>query len=347
SCNHVKATCTDILNEGRNSPARKKWLDFYLSSLQDDMNSLKSASAAISSPAEASSSMPASWKDTHAAIQSLTELVASLALPVQAAKSPTDDTYPPRFWKPASELALAADKLDASLMSIFSVLDASLDQSSPDTLAQINSLASAPNASAAALQGHATAIAADTGVKQLADASKKVSKACYGLFGELERWNLLYGKPPAGGIGDMLYGGGLTQQEIYSQYKYLPQFTFTNAPYVMLYSYRLPPRQNMLAYHTAEIGKVLNLMESDLNEMQIPADRKLAMSGPLEDSKKLFLDARNKYLALLNLVNNTSDARLQQNIREDQVTIGEPVMAIYSDMSKMRDALLDIGKILK
>jgi hypothetical protein len=38
---------------------------------------------------------------------------------------------------------------------------------------------------------------------------------------------------------------------------------------------------------------------------------------------------------------------LAKNIREDQVLMGQPVMAIYSDMAKLRDALADLGKLLK
>jgi hypothetical protein len=113
----------------------------------------------------------------------------------------------------------------------------------------------------------------------------------------------------------------------------------------MLYSYRLPPRQNMLAYWTGKIGKLLNLIEADMNDMHFPADRKLAVAGPWEDTKKLFIDCRSKYLALYTAVNNTNDERLKKNIREDQVSLGQPVMDIYADMAKLRDALNDLSKL--
>ncbi|MBX9718478.1 MAG: hypothetical protein K2X36_06500, partial [Microbacteriaceae bacterium] len=236
--------------------------------------------------------------------------------------------------------------LDKALISVFSIMDKNVSQTAPALKG-----AEVPTTSATSprepLKGGTTMTDTSVGFKQVSDASSKISKACWGLFGELERWNLLYGKPPAGGIGDGFYGGGLTKQEVLSEYKYLPQFTFTNAPYVMLYSYRLPPRQNMLAYHTGKIGKLMNLMEQELNELQIPADRQQALAGPWEATKKLFVDSRNDYLALYNLVNNTTDERLAKNIRDDQTTFGQPIMGIYEDMAKMRDALDDIKKILQ
>lgn len=350
NCSRIKATAIDLLSEGRNAAARKKWVDYYLSLLQEDLAGLKTASANLVIPANEAAAVDSQWKASQESIGKLSDLVAVLATELQKVKSPTDETYPPQFWKPASEVSQAAEKLDSSLLTIFSALDAGQDQSSPAASAAIAKLTSQVHADAAnrtaPLKGYAKAVAAETGIKHLDEASKRVAKACWGLFGELERWNLLYGQPPAGGIGDMLYGGGLTKQELYSQYKYLPQFTFTNAPYVMLYSYRLPPRQNMLAYHTTQIGKLLNLMDSDMNDLQIPADRQLALSGPWENAKEIFVDCRTKYLALYNAVNTTNNERLKKNIREDQVTLGQPVMAIYADMAKLRDALADIDKLL-
>jgi len=348
NCERIKSTSIDILAEGRNAPARKKWLDYYLSLLQNDLNTLKTASSTLSVSQFAGLDAP--WKSSQDDIAKLGELVDALAKDLQTVKSPTDDTYPAHYWKPASELKQGAEKLDASLLAIFSSLNTAIDQSNPDGKSTIaNAAAQAADGALPKepLKGYATAVRAETGVKQLEDAAKQVSKSCWGLFGELERWNLLYGNPPAGGIPDGFYGGGLTKQEIMTEFKYLPQFTFTNPPYVMLYSYRLPPRQNMLAYHTTNIGKVLNMMEADLNDMKIPADRQLATAGPLDDAKRTFLDCRKNYLSLYNAVNNTDDKRLQKNIREDQLLMGQPVSSIYSDMAKLRDALADLGKLLK
>jgi hypothetical protein len=353
NCNRIKSTSIDVLSEGRNAPARRKWLDYDVSTLRDDLDGLKTYSSKITLPSSVSTAATSSWQTIQSKIARLDELVVSLANDVQTVKSPTDDSYPPHFWKPATELSRAAAELDSSLLGIFSLLNASLDQASQPAGSLAASAQAAQNETAlvsgsgSSLKGYASAVAAETGIKQLDESTKRVSKACWGLFGELERWNLLYGQPPAGGIGDMFYGGGLTKEEVLSQYKYLPQFTFTNAPYVMLYSYRLPPRQNMLAYYTGNIGKLLNLIEADMNNMQFPADRKLAVAGPWEDSKKLFIDCRTKYLSLYNAVNNTSDERLKKNIREDQVALGQPVMDIYADMAKLRDALSDLNKLVQ
>lgn len=348
NCNRLKSTTMDIKNEGRNSPSRKKWMDYYLSNVKDDLAGIKSASAALHLPAPLAATVSSQWQDALNTIGQLDSQVAKLDAEVQNLKSPTDDKYPPAFWKPADELSQSAQKLDNVITALFSAADASLDQTNPANTALIADAShsqGSEQSKAEPLKGQARMTEPNIGFKHISDASQHVSKACFSLFGELERWNLLYGKPPAGGIGDGFYGGGLTPSEVTSEYKYLPTFTFTNAPYVMLYSYRLPPRQNMLAYYTGQLGKLLNLMESELNDVQIPADRQQALSGPWNSVKQLFLDARAKYLDLYKQVNNTTDSRLQKNIREDQTSFGPPIMAIYSDMSKLRDSIDDLNKI--
>ncbi len=345
-CNNMKSTALDLLNEGRNAPSRQKWVAFYVSSAKDDLTILKNSAKALLIPDALKASFGSGWSDVQGSIAKLDELIPRLDSEAKGLKTPTDDKYPPVFWKTSSEFSKCADDLDKALISIFNALDASISKTGPSI-----SSSSVPNTdgseSDATLQGSARMVDEQVGFKKVGEASTKISKACWGLFGELERWNLLYGKPPAGGIPDGFYGGGLSSSEILSEYKYLPQFTFTNAPYVMLYSYRLPPRQNMLAYHTGQIGKLLNLMESELNDVQVPADRQMALAGPWDQTKKLFLDCRQNYLSLLNLVNNTTDDRLSKNIREDQITFGQPLMAIYGDMAKMRDSLNDIKKMIQ
>lgn len=348
-CNNLRSTSQDLLNEGRNAPARKKWADYYLSTIQADVAELKKTANTLVFPDNLVSATSTTWKEAQATIQELDSSVADLNTDIQNLKSPTDDKYPATFWKPATRISDTADKLDKSLLAIYSIVEANVNQSQGKSAT--NNQTSALNTDNAGkkepLQGSATAMASNAGFKSIGDASTNISKACYGIFGELERWNLLYGKPPESGTADMFYGGGLTKEEIYSEYKYLPQFVFTNPSYVMRFSYRLPPRQNMLAYHTTQIGKLLNLMEAELNEVKNSADQEEIIAGPWEETKKLFLDSRQQYLALLDLVNNTSDARLRKNIREDQTTFGQPVMAIYSDMAKMRDSLSDINKLVQ
>lgn len=353
-CNNLRSTSQDLLNEGRNAPARKKWADYYLSTIQADTTELKNIAAAFVFPADLASAASVPWQEAQATIKELDSVIANLNTDIQNLKSPTDDKYPATFWKPAERIADAASKLDKSILAIYGIIEANTKQNqdklttnNPAPQNKNNDADTKSGASQAPLQGSAVAMASSAGFKSVGEASTKISKACYGIFGELERWNLLYGKPPENGIGDMFYGGGLTKQEIYSEYKYLPQFVFTNPSYVMRFSYRLPPRQNMLAYYTTQVGKLLNLMETELNEIKTVADQEEIIAGPWEETKKLFLDSRQQYLTLLNLVNNTSDARLRKNIREDQTTFGQPVMAIYSDMSKMRDSLNDINKMLQ
>ena len=344
--NHLKSTALDLLNEGRNSPSRQKWVAYYVSTSKEDIAILKNALATMKLPSTVAAAAQAPWNQVQAGITQIDGILAKLDTEAQGLKSPTDDHYPPVFWGTSKEFSSAAENLDKALVSVFSIMDTNISQTAPPL-----KLGNVPATNAATsgepLKGGARMSDTSIGFKQVSDDSQKISKACWGLFGELERWNLLYGKPPAGGIGDGFYGGGLTQQEVLSEYKYLPTFTFTNAPYVMLYSYRLPPRQNMLAYHTGKIGKLMNLMEQELNDLQIPADRQAALAGPWEQTKKLFVDSRNDYLALYNLVQNTDDKRLEKNIREDQTTFGPPLMGIYEDMAKMRDALDDIKKILQ
>ncbi|MBX9722950.1 MAG: hypothetical protein K2X81_16225, partial [Candidatus Obscuribacterales bacterium] len=349
---NLKSTSLDLLNEGRNAPARQKWVVYYLSTAKDDASALKSDAALLAASGKFSAIGGTQWADAQAQIQQLDGLISALDKEVQNLKAPTDDKYPPVFWKTSQDLSAASDKLDKALIEIFNIVDAKFAAPNTASTSDASSVASGSAGSSAPstgepLKGGARMVDSVSGFKHIDDASKRISKACWGLFGELERWNLLYGKPPSTGIGDMFYGGGLSKEEVMSEYKYLPQFTFTNAPYVMLYSYRLPPRQNMLAYYTGQIGKLMNLLEGELNDVQIPADRQMALAGPWNQTKQLFLDSRKDYLALLNLVNNTSDARLQKNIREDQTAFGQPLMALYGDMAKMRDAITDINKMLK
>jgi hypothetical protein len=172
-------------------------------------------------------------------------------------------------------------------------------------------------------------------------------KAAFGLIGELERWNLLWGQPPAGGPATYLYGGGFTPKEIESQYRYLPQVAFTFPSYVQRFSYRLPPRESMLVMYTTELGKLINLMNQDIQDTKLPPDKAPALAGPWGEVQVIFKDVMANYMDLLKMVNETTDKRLKKNIREDEVNYGKPTVAIYDDMDKLQKVLADVGQIIK
>jgi hypothetical protein len=189
-------------------------------------------------------------------------------------------------------------------------------------------------------------MSANAAVRGLEEATKKAQQASLDLINELERWNLLFGHPPAGqGTGTLPYGGGLSPTEIETQYKYLPSFAFTMPSYVR-FSYRLAPRQQFLVMYTTQIGKLLNLMDKELADAAIPADKQAAAAGPWNEAKTLYKDAATNYLALLSLVNASTDQKLQQSVRDDQQNFGKPALAIYDDLQKMRRVLGDMDQVL-
>lgn len=344
-CNQLQNMASDILNEGKNSPPRKSWLDFYLDTVSGTSAKLETDWKNTPFPASMQDSLSKSQSEIQSAIGEIKSSLPNLQKTIQAESTKNQNAYPEPFWAPAQSLQQSANKLDASVTAMLATLSASTAGNQSDGSASARTSASSGGgASTTTLKGKASKVQLDTGLKSVGEAGKRISDACTGMIGELERWNLLYGHPPQGGTQDMFYGGGLTAPEVMSQYRYLPTTVFTMPAYVKLYSYRLPPRQNMLVHFTTQIGKLMNMMQNELESINIGSDEQEAIGGPWDAVKRSYVDSRNQYLALLKLVNASSDAQLQKSIREDEVTLGAPVVAIFDDMGKLQHDIDDIKK---
>jgi hypothetical protein len=356
-CYKVKGECADLLSEGRNAPARKKWVDYYVSTLGQSLSDLQSHYNQMIFPADLGASVSKPWADASTSLASTQTAFTQLQGVSAQVKSPEDGKYPPLFWGPAQSVADGADKFDRSLVQVLGILDTSRDnalltmaQTVPATTGGVTAVGAAGTgmeaAGGAVLKGGASKVAPKRGLSEVLDVAQRTRKSCFEFFGELERFNLLFANPPKGEPSNMFYGGAFTKEQVLTQYKYMPNLVFTSAPYVKLFSYRLPPRQSMLASYTSQIGKLLNLLESELNDINIPADKEQAAAGPWNAAKAQFVDARNQYMNLYTLVQSANDKRLQQNIAEDQTSLGAPAMQIYDDMEKLIVAVNDLRSIV-
>jgi hypothetical protein len=360
-CYKIKSQCNDLLNEGRNAPARKKWVDYYASTIEQSITDLQNECDKMSFPSDLQQNVSQSWADVRVALKNMHSSLLELQTQAAKVKSPNDDRYPAIFWGASGGIADSADKLDNALVKTLAVLDTSRDNalltmSQSSGSSSTSGTSAGPNTNGVSgssatlnsnmLKGAASKLESGTGLNAVSEAAQRTRKSCFEFFGELERFNLLFANPPKGEQSNMFYGGAFTKQEVLSQYKYLPNLVFTSAPYVKLFSYRLPPRQNMLASYTRQIGKLLNLIESELNDVHIPTEKEQAVAAPWEAVKAQFVDARQQYLNLYKLVEAASDQRLQANITEDQSNLGQPTMKIYNDMEDLIVAAHDVTSII-
>ncbi len=186
------------------------------------------------------------------------------------------------------------------------------------------------------------------GLSDLHESTVKMARTSRELIGELERWNLLWGQPPADTSNSgMLWGGGLSKEEVLSQYRNLPLTVFTSPNYVKFFSYRLPPRKKYLLIYTRQLGQQINILARALNEIDLPDDSKASWSPAWVEIQDLSKDMASRYINLLNLIENTSDDRLKMNIRADQLTFGEPMAAVYQDVDKIATLLKQLNQSLK
>lgn len=345
-CNQILNTSQDLLREGQNSPPRKSWLDYYSDTVSGAVAKLESDWNSTVFPAAMQDSVAKLITDAQDAIREMKAKVPELQAGVQKVTPKNENASHEPYWGPSRGLESSANKLNDAITKILATISANSSTSSSEATATSTSAVASGSGSGQSitLQGKASKVHLDSSLKSVSEAGKKINEACTGLMGELERWNLLYGHPPQGGTADMFYGGGLTKQEVLTQYRYLPTTVFTMPSYVKLYSYRLPPRQNMLVHFTDQIGKLLNLMQGELEAVNTSTDEQQAIAGPWEAVKRNFVAARNQYLTLLKLVNASSDAQLQKSIREDEVTIGAPVVAIVDTMTQLEHDIEDIKK---
>lgn len=349
-CYQLRNIGQDLCNEGNNAAPRKQWLTYFVTTVGQLLPKLANETKRANILSDLDPALQLQWQGAQPVVDDMQANYLELQTKAREVTENNNDKFPPIYWRPAKALIGNADQLNKVLFATYGVLGTNQDLATvavgmPPGFALTNSVTSSP--ASTSLSGRVNAIEPEPGFKSIGEAGTRVSKASFGLIGELERWNLLYGKPPAGGTADMFYGGGLTKEEVLSQYRYLPSMVFTTPSYVMLYSYRLPPRQNMLAHYTAQVGTGLNLMESELNDIKIPPDKEEVLSGPWEELKKTFLDARSQYLNLYALVNATSDEQLQKSIRQDELAIGAPVSQIYNDMDKLQRLIADLQAMVK
>jgi hypothetical protein len=326
NCFDIKNTCADLLDEGRFAPARKKWVDYDVSMIQQSLDNLKNAYDGTHLPGDVAGGTNAAWTAAGGAIDAMQKNLQQLQSVDAGLKSPTDDAYPAKFWSPTRDIMNGAVDLDKSLVTVLGALEG----------------ASPPQVASGKLQG-GVQIAGKADVDGLATAIKKISDATQHMASELDRFNLSWGKAPTQPLQNEFYQGAFTKQEILSQYKYMPSFVFTTDPSVARFTYRLPPRKNVLALYTNQIGKLLNLMDSDMLNLQsaINSTTDQSLTAPWQEMEKKYIDARAQYMALYNLINSTTDADLAKDIRGDQSTFGKPMVALRNDIDQFKSAMND------
>ncbi|HEY9870986.1 MAG TPA: hypothetical protein V6D08_17605, partial [Candidatus Obscuribacterales bacterium] len=365
----VASNAREILNQGKNWLPRKDWLNYYAGNINQHLIILEQELTSKALPDNQQAVISDEWSQMQSLAADMKirfdDLTAEIgALPDQTAEAQQDlSKVPPeslKFHAPAQTIADDADKLDKLLIQVYAKIGSQLSpppspanrataqQGPASDGAEMASgqASSGSDTSGTTLKGRAQVLAADTATRMIGDAAKKIRDSATSLLNELERWNLLWGQPPAGGPANIMYGGGLTPSEVLTQYYYLPSFAFT-APGYLRFSYRLPPRQKYLVIYTTQIGKMINLMASEIDDASFPPDKQAAVAGPWSEVQDIFKDLISNYMDLLKLVNASNDDRLKKNIREDQITFGKPVVAIYSDMDKLNRVLADVNTIIK
>lgn len=365
----VSSNAREILNQGKNWLPRKDWLTYYADNINEHLNILEQALRSKVLPDNQQGAVNDEWSQMQSLAAEMknrsNDLTVEIgALPDQTAEAQQDlSKIPPeslKFRAFAQTIADYSDKLDKLLVEIYAKIGSQLsppsspansttaqqDPASGGTEVASRQASSGSDTSGTTLKGRAQVLAADTATKMIGEAAKKIRDSATALLNELERWNLLWGQPPAGGPANIMYGGGLTPSEVLTQYYYLPSFAFT-APGYLRFSYRLPPRQKYLVIYTTQIGKLINLMASEIDDASFPPDKQAAVGGPWSEVQDIFKDLISNYMDLLKLVNASNDDRLKKNIREDQISFGKPVVAIYSDMDKLNRVLADVNTIIK
>lgn len=346
----LENVASDALKQGTYWSPRVDWLDYYGTTMGQAIAALKQEMDGTVFLPDQQAVVGDLWARAQVLLKGITarheEFQASIQGDQKAIMSAS-------FHKPARAIVEQADQLDKVLLDIYRKIDLVDDskdnqQSESGLIVQANDdVSSSAQPSTTVLQGSVQALQSNVGVQAIGEAVDKVHKAAFDMIGELERWNLLWGQPTGGQGANYLYGGGLTKQEILTQYKYLPQVAFTFPSYVQRFSYRLPPREKFLVMYTTEMGKLINLMNGELEDTKLPPDKQPLLGAPWQVLQDTFKDAIKQYTDLLKMVNETTDDRLKKDIREDELNYGKPVVAIYDDMDKMRHALSDINQILK
>ncbi len=359
ACYELENNAEALLQQGKNWYPRKDWLTYYTSNIEQYVGLLEQESNKTVLPADAQAAIGDQWSQIKPLVADMrTQLTAMTTaigdIPDQVPESQAGvPSYPAgtfKFHDPAAKIDDGANKLNKLLIEISHKLGEVSGASAPPQNTVIATNPSTGNSSGGSagttLKGSAQVLRADVGTKLIAEAAKKIQDSSNGLLQELERWNLLWGQPPAGGTPNIMYGGGLTPAEVLTQYYYLPSFAFTEPGYLR-FSYRLPPRQKFLVIYTTQIGKMINLMASEIEDTKFPPEMQVAVSGPWGEVQSIFNDMVSNYMELLKLVNESSDDRLKKDIREDQMEFGKPTIAIHDDMSKLTKVLADVKSVIQ
>jgi hypothetical protein len=127
----------------------------------------------------------------------------------------------------------------------------------------------------------------------------------------------------------------------------VPTFVFTTDPSVARFTYRLPPRQNVLAHYANQVGRLLNMMDTDMLALRdaVNSANDPSLNAPWQELELKYIDARTQYLALYNLLQNTNDKKLAEDIRGDQATYGKPMIALRDDITQFQRAMNDFVAI--
>ena len=370
ACFEIHNDANGILQQGKNWYPRKDWLTYYSSNIDQYLTIIDQELSKAVLPAAAVSELGDDWAQIKPLVTDMRNQLAALTTAIADVPDQVPETeagmqnYPKgkfKFHDPASNINDDADKLNKLLIDISRRLGdisanpgtsagqslvATSSASQQSNTTSVASTDSSSGSSGTTLHGAAQVLRADVGIRLIGEASKKIQDSSNNLLQELERWNLLWGHPPAGGTPNIMYGGGLTPAEVLSQYYYLPSFAFTEPGYLR-FSYRLPPRQKFLVLYTTQIGKMINLMGAEIDDTKFPPDQQLAVSGPWSVMQDIFKDMVSNYMELLKYVNESSDERLKKDIREDQLEFGKPTLTIHDDMSKLTNVLADVKSVIQ
>jgi hypothetical protein len=332
SCFEIKNVCQDLMDEGRFAPARPKWVTYDAQQIANSLATLKNAYAATNLSGEAAAAAAPNWTAAGTAIASIETNLGKLNDVAAAMKQPTDDTYPAKFWGPTRDIMNNATDLDKALVNVLGALEETGAQPAAVTNTKLKG---------------GISVVGKTDVDSLMTATKKVLDNIQHMSVELNRFNLGFGPPPTQPLQNEFYQGAFTKQEILSQYKYMPTFVFTTDPSVARFTYRLPPRQNVLAHYANQVGRLLNMMDTDMLALRdaVNSANDPSLNAPWQELELKYIDARTQYLALYNLLQNTNDKKLAEDIRGDQATYGKPMIALRDDITQFQRAMNDFVAI--
>ncbi|HEY9868906.1 MAG TPA: hypothetical protein V6D08_07050 [Candidatus Obscuribacterales bacterium] len=169
------------------------------------------------------------------------------------------------------------------------------------------------------LTGKVVILKTAAGIKAMGECAHKLKRAALDMIGELQRQDLVVVSEP-----DVI--GPIIVPAVPNPSGMMPVGDY------------LPPRKKWLDFYMAQMSQLIPLMQSELADTAIPADKKDAIKGPWGQMQSLVQDMQSHYKALQPLTQGPSF---------DRDAIGKEVLAIYDDVEELDKLRKQVFHIIK